>query len=125
MEYIFTKNAPAPIGTYSQAVKAKNMLFISGQIPIDIKTGEIVYNNIELETKIVLENLLNIVYAADFKKEDIVKITIFLKNINEFNVVNKVYAEIFSHHKPARAVVEVSNLPKNVDIEIEGICVKE
>jgi 2-iminobutanoate/2-iminopropanoate deaminase len=124
MEFINTRKAPAAIGPYSQAVKVGNILFVSGQIPINAETGKIQRGNIEDLTKLVLKNLENIVLASDYKKENIAKITIFLKNIQNFETVNQVYSEFFKTHKPARAVVEVSNLPKNADIEIDAICVK-
>ena len=124
MDYIFTDKAPKAIGPYSQAVQVKDMLFVSGQIPIEPETGEIIYNDIVKATKITLTNILNIVTAAEFKKEDIAKITIYLKDIKNFEKVNEIYGLFFNEHKPARVVVEVSNLPKNVDIEIETICVK-
>ncbi len=122
MEYIYTENAPKPVGPYSQAVKVNNMLFISGQIPINPETGEIIYNDIEKATELTLKNLLNIAEAGGYKLTDFVKLTIYLKDINNFQLVNKVYEKFFSNHKPARVVVEVSNLPKNVDIEIDAIC---
>ncbi len=122
MEYIYTENAPKPVGPYSQAVKVNNMLFISGQIPIKPETGEIIYNDIEKATELTLKNLLNIAEAGGYKLTDFVKLTIYLKDINNFQLVNKVYEKFFSNHKPARVVVEVSNLPKNVDIEIDAIC---
>jgi len=124
MEYIHCDKAPEAIGPYSQAIKAGNFLFVSGQIPINPFTKKIERGSIEDLTELVLENIKNIVISADFKIENIVKVTIFLKNINNFDKVNKVYAKFFQNHKPARAVVEVSNLPKNVDIEIEAICFK-
>ena len=122
MEYIYTENAPKPVGPYSQAVKVNNMLFISGQIPINPETGEIIYNDIEKATELTLKNLLNIAEAGGYKLTNFVKLTIYLKNINNFQLVNKVYEKFFSNHKPARVVVEISNLPKNVDIEIDAIC---
>ena len=124
MEFIFTENAPAAIGPYSQAVKINNLLFVSGQIPIDSKSSEIIFNNIEKATKLVLDNLEQIVLAANFTKENIVKVTIYLKDISNFEKINKIYADFFGDHKPARAVVEVSNIPKGVDIEIDAICYK-
>ena len=123
MEYIFTEKAPKAVGPYSQAIKAGNMLFVSGQIPIIPETGEIIRDNIEKATAQVIENIINIVDAARFKREYIAKITIYLKNISDFEKVNKIYGQFFNIHKPARAVVEVSNLPKNVDIEMEAICI--
>jgi len=125
MEFINTKNAPAAIGPYSQAVKVNNMLFISGQIPIDPKTGNLVLNSIEDETNLVLNNLKNIVEEAGFNLTNIVKVTAFIKDMNNFAKINAIYESFFGNHKPARAVVEVSRLPKDVDIEIEAICVKD
>lgn len=125
MEFINTKNAPAVIGPYSQAVKTENILFVSGQIPIDPKTSEIVRNCIEDETKLVLNNLKNIIESADFKLTDVAKVTLFIKDMNNFTKINEIYQEFFNGHRPARAVVEVSRLPKDVDIEIEAICVKQ
>ncbi len=124
MKFINTDKAPAAIGPYSQAVLVKDMLFISGQIPIDVSTGKIQTGKIEYLTELVLNNLESIALAADFKRENIVKVTIYLKDINNFAKVNSVYSNFFGSHKPARAVVEVSNLPKGVDIEIEAVCVK-
>lgn len=124
MEFVNTKNAPAAIGPYSQAVKVNNMLFVSGQIPINPNTGELVLTNIEDETKLVLNNLKNIVEHAGFKLTDIAKVTVFIKDMNNFGKINEIYESFFGSHKPARAVVEVARLPKDVDIEIEAICVK-
>ena len=123
MKYINTDKAPKAIGPYSQAVKAKNLLFISGQIPINPETNEILNGNIKEKTGLVLNNINAILNEAGLKKENVAKVTIYLKDIKNFNVVNEVYEKFFNGHKPARAVVEVSNLPKNVDIEIEAICV--
>ena len=123
MEFINTPKAPKAIGPYSQAVKAGNFLFISGQIPINPETNELFNGNIKEKTKLVLNNINAILNEAGFKKENVAKVTIYLKDISNFNAVNEVYEKFFNGHKPARAVVEVSNLPKNVDIEIEAICV--
>lgn len=125
MEFIKTNKAPAAIGPYSQAVKVGNMLFISGQIPINPETSELVTNAIEDETKLVLNNLKSIVEAADFKLTDVAKVTVFIRDIGNFGKINEIYEQFFDVHKPARAVVEVSGLPKDVDIELEAICVKE
>ena len=119
MKYINTDKAPKAIGPYSQAVKAGNLLFISGQIPIDPETNELFNGNIKEKTELVLNNINAILDEAGLKKENVAKITIYLKDISNFNAVNEAYEKF----KPARAVVEVSNLPKNVDIEIEAICV--
>ncbi|KUJ94810.1 MAG: Translation initiation inhibitor [Desulfonauticus sp. 38_4375] len=125
MEYINTEKAPKAIGPYSQAVKVDNMLFVSGQIPIDPISNEIVRENIKAEVELVLKNLLSIVHEAGFSLEDIAKVTIYLKNMNNFEAVNEIYEKYFHSHKPARAVVEVSKLPKDVSVEIEAICIKK
>jgi len=125
MKYISTNKAPKAIGPYSQAVKVNNMLFISGQIPINPQNNELFEGNIEDKTDLVLNNLKNVIEEAGFTISDVAKVTIYLKDMSNFTKVNEVYAAFFGEHRPARAVVEVSNLPKNVDIEIEAICVKE
>ncbi|KAA0256875.1 RidA family protein [Deferribacter autotrophicus] len=125
MEYINTPRAPKAIGPYSQAVKVGNMLFISGQIPIDPSTNEILKSDIESEVSLVLNNLLKIVEDAGFSLYDIAKVTIYLKDMDNFAKINEVYAKVFDNHRPARAVVEVSRLPKDVNVEIEAVCVKE
>ena len=124
MKFVKTDNAPQAIGPYSQAVDTGNMLFVSGQIPINSETGEIVEEKIEIQAKQSLNNVKNIVEAAGYKLENIVKITVFMKNMDDFAVVNGIYEEFFGNHKPARAAVEVARLPKDVLIEIEAICVK-
>ncbi|AEH24885.1 RidA family protein [Pyrococcus yayanosii] len=120
-EVIFTKKAPKPIGPYSQAVKVGSFLFISGQIPIDPETGKLVKGDIKAQTRRVLENIRAIVEAAGGSLEDIVKVTVYLRDLDDFQAMNEVYAEFFSSSKPARAVVEVSRLPKDVAIEVEAI----
>lgn len=125
MEFINTASAPAAIGPYSQAVKTNNMLFVSGQIPIDPETNELFNGDIEAKTALVLNNLKNIVSYAGFSTTDVVKVTIFISDMNNFAKINSVYAAFFGNHKPARAVVEVARLPKDVDIELEAVCVKQ
>ncbi|HII61291.1 2-iminobutanoate/2-iminopropanoate deaminase [Pyrococcus horikoshii] len=124
-EVIFTENAPKPIGPYSQAIKAGNFLFIAGQIPIDPKTGEIVKGDIKDQTRQVLENIKAILEAAGYSLNDVIKVTVYLKDMNDFAKMNEVYAEYFGESKPARVAVEVSRLPKDVLIEIEAIAYKE
>jgi 2-iminobutanoate/2-iminopropanoate deaminase len=124
MKFIQTEKAPKAIGPYSQAVDTGNMLFISGQIPINPATNTIVENKIDIQAKQSLENVKNIALSAGYKLEDIVKVTVFMKDMNDFAEVNKIYEDFFSGHKPARAAVEVARLPKDVLIEIEAICVK-
>ncbi len=124
MKFVQTNDAPQAIGPYSQAVDTGNMLFVSGQIPINPKTGELVENKIEIQAKQSLQNLKSIIVAAGYKLQNVVKVTVFMKNMDDFAVVNGIYEEFFEGHKPARAAVEVARLPKDVLIEIEAICVK-
>ncbi|MFN4226856.1 MAG: Rid family detoxifying hydrolase [Candidatus Ratteibacteria bacterium] len=123
-ERILTEKAPLPVGPYSQAIKWRNFIFISGQIPIDPKTGKIVGEDIEIQTKIVIENMKNILNEVGVDLDNVVKTTIYLKNIKDFEKMNYVYAKYFKN-KPARTTVEVSNLPKNALIEIEAIAIIE
>ncbi len=119
--YIITDKAPAAIGPYSQAVKAGNLFYISGQIPLDPASGELVEGGIKEQTKRVLENITEIVLAAGGNLQCVVKTTVFIKNMDDFASMNKVYAEFFQNNPPARACVEVSRLPMNVDVEIEAV----
>ena len=120
-EIISTTNAPQAIGPYSQAVKTDNLMFISGQIPMDPTTGNLVEGSIEDEANQVLKNLKSICEAAGYSLDDAVKITIFLTDLGNFAVVNDVMKEHFSEPYPARATVEVSGLPLGVNVEIEAI----
>ncbi len=120
-EIISTKNAPQAIGPYSQAVKTGNLIFISGQIPLNPETGDLVSGSIEDEANQVLNNIKSICDAAGYGFEDIVKITIFLTDLGNFTTVNEVMAKHFVEPYPARATVEVSGLPLGVNVEIEAI----
>ena len=120
-EIISTKNAPQAIGPYSQAVKAGNLMFISGQITLDPESGDLVSQTIEDQAKQVLENVKSICEAAGCSLDDIVKISIFLTDLSNFAVVNDMMKEYFSEPYPARATVEVSGLPLGVNVEIEAI----
>ena len=120
-EVISTQNAPQAIGPYSQAVKTGDLIFISGQIPLDPKTGNLVEGSIEKETTQVIKNLKSICEAAGLGLEDIVKITIFLTDLGNFAKVNEVMINNFVEPFPARATVEVSGLPLGVNVEIEAI----
>ena len=120
-EIISTENAPQAIGPYSQAVKAGNLMFISGQIPLDPKTGDLVSESIEDQAKQVLDNVKSICEASGNSLDDIVKISIFLTDLSNFSVVNDVMKEYFSEPYPARATVEVSGLPLGVNVEIGAI----
>ncbi len=120
---MFTEKAPKPVGPYSQAVIAGGFLFGAGQIPIDPRTGKIVEGGIEEQTRRVLENIKAVLEAAGCSLEDVVSVTVFLKDLNDFEAFNKVYAEYFPKDPPARTTVEVSRLPKGVKLEINFIAV--
>jgi 2-iminobutanoate/2-iminopropanoate deaminase len=115
---IYSAAAPEPIGPYSQAVQAGNFLFVSGQIAIQRSTGSLITSTIEDETRQVLTNLGEILNAAGSGFKDVVKTTIFLKDMNNFPKVNEIYAQHFTQDPPARETVEVSRLPKDVNVEI-------
>jgi 2-iminobutanoate/2-iminopropanoate deaminase len=118
---IYTDKAPKPIGPYSQAVCIDGWLFISGQIPIDPSTGNIITSSFEKQVERVLENLKAIVEYAGGSLSSIVKTTIFLRDISMLQVFNEVYSKYFKEEPPARSVVEVKNLPRNMDIMIEAV----
>lgn len=118
---IKTSNAPAPIGSYSQAVQTGNLLFVSGQIPSDHKTGEIETGGIKAEATRVMENLKAILNEAGADFSNVVKTTIFLKDMGDFAAVNEVYGSYFTSDFPARETVQVAALPKNVNVEISVI----
>jgi reactive intermediate/imine deaminase len=120
-EIISTENAPQAIGPYSQAVKAGGLMFISGQIPLNPETGDLVSGSIEDEANQVLQNIKSICEAAGHGMEDIVKITIFLTDLGNFATVNEVMKKHFSEPYPARATVEISGLPLGVNVDIEAI----
>lgn len=122
---IFSKNAPKPIGPYSQAVLANGFLFISGQIAINPLNGVFEGGEIINETKIVLENIKHILNEASLSFSDVVKTTIYLKNIKDFTVVNEIYEKFVKKPFPARSTVEVSCLPKDALIEIDVIAYKK
>ncbi|MBU5335826.1 RidA family protein [Intestinibacter bartlettii] len=120
---IHTDNAPAAIGPYSQAVKAGNLLFVSGQVPFVPETMEIVEGDVKAQTAQSLKNLQAILKEAGADFSNVVKTTVFIKDMNEFAQINEVYAEYFGENKPARACVEVARLPRDVKVEIELIAV--
>jgi 2-iminobutanoate/2-iminopropanoate deaminase len=121
---INTTNAPAPIGPYSQAVATGNLLFVSGQIPLDPATGEITSSDIKAETEMVMKNLQAILTQAGSSFDQVIKATIFLTDMQSFNQVNEVYGSYFTDQFPARETVQVSALPKNVNVEISVIALK-
>lgn len=121
---IYSANAPEPIGPYSQAIQAGNMLFISGQIAIERSSGKMILGAIEEETTQVMTNLAEILKSAGMDFSHVVKSSIFLKDMNNFPKVNEVYGKHFQQNPPARETVEVSRLPKDVNVEISCIAVK-
>ena len=122
-EIIYAAGAPEPIGPYSQAVKSGNMLFVSGQIAIDRSTGNMVTSDITAETEQVMKNLSLVLSAAGMDFSNVVKCTIFLSDMNSFPTVNGIYGKYFSSAPPARETVEVSRLPKDVNVEISCIAI--
>lgn len=122
-QVIHTDNTPKAIGPYSQAVKAGNMLFVSGQVPFVPETMEIVEGDVKAQTAQSLKNVQAILAEAGLDFSHVVKSTVFIKDMNEFAQINEVYAEFFGENKPARACVEVARLPKDVKVEIEVIAI--
>jgi 2-iminobutanoate/2-iminopropanoate deaminase len=120
-QVISSNNAPAAIGPYSQAIKAGNYIFISGQLPLDPYRGDIAVSGIENQTKQAIENIKSILAAAGLSLNDVVKTTVFIKDMNLFARMNSVYQEYFVSAPPARSTVEVSRLPKDALVEIESI----
>lgn len=120
---IQTEKAPKAIGPYSQAIQAGNLLFLSGQLPLDPVTGELVKGDIRQQTQRVLANLKGILESQKLGMEDVVKVTIFLKDMGNFSQVNEVYATYFPSSPPARSTVEVARLARDADIEIEVIAI--
>lgn len=121
IQVITTDNAPQAIGPYSQAIKHNGLVFVSGQIPLDPETMTLVTGSIKDQTRRVLNNLKAILEAAGTNMEKVLKATVFLKDMADFEEVNQVYSEFFSQHKPARACVQVARLPKDVAVEIEVV----
>jgi 2-iminobutanoate/2-iminopropanoate deaminase len=123
-EMISTKNAPGAIGPYSQAVKVGNTLFLSGQIPIDPKTGQVNAGSIEEQTKLVPENLKGLLASNNMSMNDVVSTTVFLKDLNDLSRMNAVYGSYFDDKPPARATIQVARLPRDVSAEIPAIAMK-
>lgn len=120
MKVIQTNQAPQAIGPYSQAVQSGSFLFASGQIPLT-PSGELIKGDIKEQTRQVMKNIIALLQETDATLENVVKATIFIKNMDDFAAINEVYGEYFSTHKPARSTVEVARLPKDAGIEIEVI----
>ncbi|HOO08604.1 MAG TPA: RidA family protein [Cyclobacteriaceae bacterium] len=123
-EVVYSPQAPEPIGPYSQAIKSGNTLFVSGQIPIDTSSGKIVTGDITAETDQVMKNMEAVLKAAGMDFTNVVKCSIFLNDMNNFPKVNEAYGRYFKASPPARETVEVSRLPKDVNVEISCIAVK-
>lgn len=123
-EIVATQNAPKAIGPYSQAIRSNGMLFLSGQIPLDPQTGELVSGSIELQTKRVLDNLKGVLEAAGLTLEHVVKTTVFLKSLSDFPQMNEIYAKYFGQNPPARSTIEVARLPRDAQVEIEAIALE-
>jgi len=122
---ILTPNAPQPIGPYSQAIRAGNLLFCSGQIPLDPVSGQVAAQDIQGQTRFSMENLKAVIEAGGATMDSIVKTTIFLKSMNDFPKVNEIYGTYFKGTPPARSTVEVARLPKDVLVEIEAIALTQ
>ncbi len=120
-EIVSTSKAPGAIGPYSQGIKAGGFIFTSGQLPIDVSSGALEIDDIEKATKYCLENVKAIIEEAGSSMDKVVKVLIFLKDMNDFSKVNEVYGNFFKENPPARSCVEVACLPKNVKIEIEAV----
>ena len=123
-EVIYSASAPEPIGPYSQAILAGNTLYVSGQIPIDTASGKVISGDISLETQQVMKNIQTILEAAGMSFSQVVKCSIFLNDMNNFPKVNEAYGQYFKANPPARETVEVSRLPKDVNVEISCIASK-
>ena len=123
-QVIQTNNAPQAIGPYSQAIMANGTLHVSGQIPVVPATGAIVSDKVEDQARQVMENVKAVVEAAGLTLDDVVKTSVFIKNMDDFGTINAIYSEYFKTDCPARACVEVASLPKDVLLEMEAIAVK-
>ncbi|HOA15629.1 MAG TPA: RidA family protein [Bacillota bacterium] len=122
---VSTDRGPKAIGPYSQAIKVPGLMFISGQTPLDPKTGEMVGTDVSAQTERVLDNIEGILASQGLSMADVVKTTVFLKDMNDFAAMNKVYASRFPEPAPARSTVQVARLPKDALVEIESIVVLE
>ena len=123
-EVIHTSNAPAAIGPYSQAIEVNGMVYTSGVIPVDPATGAVVEGGVEAQANQAFKNLCNLVEASGSQVSNIVKTTVFIKEMNDFGTINEIYKKYFKEPFPARSCVEVARLPKDVLLEVEAICFK-
>lgn len=124
MKKIVTNNAPAAIGPYSQGYKANGFVFTSGQMPVNVSTGELV-EEIKEATKVCLNNVKAIIEESGLSINDIIKTTVYLRDMDDFAQMNEVYQEFFGNHAPARSTVQVAKLPKNAIVEIEAIALEK
>ncbi|MGM0451716.1 MAG: RidA family protein [Thermodesulfobacteriota bacterium] len=124
-DVIETKNAPAAVGAYSQAVRSGGFVFVSGQIPLEPATGNLIEGDIRAQTERALQNMTAIVHAAGSRLDQVVKVELFLADINDFAAVNEVYGEFFRDARPARQAVGVAGLPKGAEIEVSCIAMAE
>jgi 2-iminobutanoate/2-iminopropanoate deaminase len=124
-EFIKTQNAPQPLGPYSQGIKAGNMLFVSGQGPIDPKTGKMLGEDIETQTRQTMQNIKAIVEASGFSMSDLVKVSIYLKNASDFQKMNEIYRTFFSQNPPTRTTVQTGFVNLSMLIEIDAIAYRE
>lgn len=125
IQVISTEKAPQAVGPYSQAIKANGFVFVSGQIAIDPATAQVIEGNTAEQTRQVLKNLKAVLESSNSSMDKVVKATVFIKDMNQFQAMNEVYAEFFANNKPARACVEVARLPKDVLVEIDAIALHE
>ncbi|MBX9878370.1 MAG: RidA family protein [Candidatus Obscuribacterales bacterium] len=121
MQLVSTESAPKAIGPYSQAIKANGMVFVSGQIPLDPASGQLISGSIATQVKQVIANLSAILKASGSDLSKVVKTTVYLKDMKDFDEMNQTYAEYFTETKPARATIQAAGLPKNVAVEIDAI----
>ena len=121
LKTVYTEKAPEPIGSFSQAIIYNNLVFTSGQLPLDPTSGRIVHGGIKEQTRTVLENIRAILKAAGSSLDLALKVTVYLKSLEYFTEFNNVYSEYFKEHKPARSVIEVSNIPKDALLEVDVI----
>jgi 2-iminobutanoate/2-iminopropanoate deaminase len=120
-DVISTSNAPAALGPYSQAIRWGDLIFVSGQIPIDPATSQVVGDDVAAQTERVLKNLAAVLEAAGASLGQVLKTTVYLRDLNDFGKMNEVYARFFSEQPPARATVQVARLPRDVSVEIEAV----
>ncbi|WP_409228243.1 Rid family detoxifying hydrolase [Gudongella sp. SC589] len=118
-----TEKAPAAVGPYSQGIRVGDFVYTSGQLPIDPETGQLVQEDIQAATRLALNNVKAVLEQGGASLETVVKVTVFVKDMDNFGAINEVYAEFFTDHKPARSLVEVARLPKDGVIEIEAVAV--